>query len=105
MSDGEGFEVPKGSVAAGRRVRLPRGAEPPIAVYINGVRQAEGSDYTLRGHQILFNRPILKEQVGTGRWLAMLLGLFGTYRRHETVDVEYRSGDEVRLASDLEVIP
>ena len=32
------------------------------------------------------------------RWLAMLLGVFGTYRKNETVDVEYRSGGQVKLA-------
>jgi hypothetical protein len=99
------FEVPKGSYAAGRRVRLPRGAEPPIKVFINGVEQAAGSDYELRGGEIVFNRPILKEKVGTGRWMAMYLGLFGTYRKHETIDVEYRLGGKVQLASDLEVRP
>ncbi len=35
-------EVPKGSVEAGTRVRLPAGAEPPVEVYVNGVRRAEG---------------------------------------------------------------
>ena len=105
MSADADFEVPKGSVAAGRRVRLPAGAEPPITVYINGIPQAEGSDYRLEGSNIVFTRPILKEQVGGVRWLAMFLGLFGTYRKHETVDVEYRTGSQVQLASDLEIQP
>ena len=39
------------------------------------------------------------------RWLAMFLGLFGTYRKHETVDVEYRCGGKVKLASDVEILP
>lgn len=100
MSD----EIPKGSAAAGRRVRLPAGAEPPIAVYINGVLQAEGSDYTVdRGH-ILFPRPIVKEQVSGGRWLAMFLGLFGSYGRNEVVDVEYRSGGRTKLISDAQIL-
>ena len=38
-----------------------------------------------------------------GRWMAMYLGLFGTYRKNETVDVEYRLGAETKLASDAEV--
>jgi hypothetical protein len=97
-------EVPKGSVAVGRRVRLPRGAEPPIVVYVNGVEQTAGADYELRRGEIAFGRPIVKEQVGGMRWLAMLLGLFGTYRRHETVDVEYRLGGQVKLASDVEIL-
>jgi hypothetical protein len=98
-------EIPKGSVAVGRRVRLPRGAEPPIVVYVNGVQQSAVADYELRHGEIVFSRPIVKEQVGGMRWLAMLLGLFGTYRRHETVDVEYRLGGQVKLASDVEILP
>jgi hypothetical protein len=97
------FEVPEGSIVAGRHVRLPRGAEPPIKVYVNGVEQSEGRDYRLEGGTVTFTRPILKEKVGGLRWLAMFLGLFGTYRKHETVDVEYRLGGETKLASDVEI--
>ena len=105
MSAEAELEVPKGSVAAGRRVRIPRGAEPPIIVYVNGVRQTAGEEYRIRAGEIVFNRPILKERVGGLRWLAMLLGLFGTYRKHETVDVEYRLRGEAKLASDVEILP
>jgi hypothetical protein len=105
VTGGEGFHVPKGSVAAGRRVRLPAGAEPPVTVYVNGVAQAEGRDYRLEGSEIVFERPILKEHVGGMRWLAMFLGLFGTYRKHETVDVEYHAGGQTKLASDVEILP
>jgi hypothetical protein len=102
------FEVPKGSVAVGRRVRLPRGAEPPILVYVNGVVQTEGTDYEVDRNRgfIVFARPILKEEKLSGiRWLSMLIGVVGTYRKHETVDVEYRLGGEVKLASDLDIVP
>lgn len=108
MSAAESFEVPKGSVAAGRRVRLPAGAKAPLTVYVNGVVQSEGTDYEIDGNrgQIVFSRPILKEEKLSGlRWLSMLIGVVGTYRRHETVDVEYRSGGEVKLASDVEILP
>lgn len=92
-------------VEVGRRVALPSGAEPPFSVFINGVRQREGADYRVGGREIVFTRPIVKEgKVGGLRWLAMLLGLFGTYRRNEVVDVEYRRGGRVQLASDVEVI-
>jgi hypothetical protein len=93
-------------VEVGRRARLPRGAEPPFSVFLNGVRQTEGSDYRLRGREIVFGRPIVKEGKVSGvRWVAMLLGLFGTYRKHEVVDVEYRLRGETKLASDVEVLP
>ena len=93
-------------VEVGRRVRLPRGAEPPIRVYVNGVEQNEGSHFRIRRGEIVFERPIVKEGKVSGfRWLAMLLGLFGTYRKHETVDVEYRLSGEVKLYSDVEILP
>ncbi|HEY5052809.1 MAG TPA: hypothetical protein VII45_05310, partial [Solirubrobacterales bacterium] len=70
-------EIPKGSYAAGNRVKLPAGAEPPFTVFINGVEQSLGADYNIEAGEIVFTRQILKEKVGTGRWLAMYLGLFG----------------------------
>jgi hypothetical protein len=106
MAETEQFEVPKGSVAAGRRVRLPRGAEPPIKVYVNGVEQGEGADYEVRGGEVIFTRPILKEEkLGFLRWASLWIGLVGTYRKNETVDVEYRLGGKVHLASDVEIVP
>lgn len=99
------IEAPKGSYVAGRRVRLPRGAREPIRVHVNGVEQVRGTDYELRDRAIVFARPMLKEQVGMGRWMAMYLGLFGTYRKHDTVDVEYHSDGKIQLASDLPIEP
>lgn len=97
--------VPKGSIAAGTRIRLPAGAEPPIEVYINGVRRAEGTDFRVdRGH-VVFALPIVKEHVSGARWMAMLLGLFGSYGKNEIVDVSYRSGGETKLISDAEILP
>jgi hypothetical protein len=93
-------------VEVGRRVRLPRGAEAPIRVYVNGIEQTEGTDYRVQSGEVVFERPIVKEgKVGGLRWLAMLLGLFGTYRQHETVDLEYRLGGQVKLASDVKIRP
>lgn len=98
-------EIPKGSFAAGRRVRLPQGAEPPIRVYVNGVELHEGTDFELVSGELVFARPIIKETVTRGRWMAMYLGLFGTYRKNETVDVEYRRDGKVELAADVEIVP
>lgn len=99
-------EVPKGSYAAGRRALLPRGAQPPITVYVNGVVQGEGSDYRIRGREIVFGRPIIKEEKLSGlRWLSMLIGVVGTYRKNETVDIEYRLRGATKLASDVQILP
>ena len=98
-------EIPKGSYAAGRRARLPRGASEPIRVYVNGVEQSRGEDWDVRAGHIVFTRPIVKEQVSPGRWMAMYLGLFGSYRKNETVDLEYRLAGETKLAADVEILP
>ena len=34
----------------------------------------------------------------------MYLGLFGTYRKHETVDVEYTLDGAVKLVADAEIL-
>jgi hypothetical protein len=98
-------EIPKGSYAAGDRVRIPNGAEEPLSVFINGVEQREGSDYEIDGQEIRFVGPIVKEEINTGRWLAMYLGLFGTYRKDEKVDLQFSKGGKVELRSDVPVIP
>ena len=99
----ETTEIPKGSYAAGRRVKLPAGAEAPYAVFVNGVDQREGVDYEVAAGEIVFKRQIVKEKVGTGRWLAMYLGLFGTYRKNETIDVQFRRKGKTELVPDLPV--
>ncbi len=104
MSD-PSTEIPKGSYAAGERVKIPAGAKPPFTVFINGIEQSEGIDYGIEGVEIVFTRPIVKEKMTTSRWLAMYLGLFGTYRKDETVDLQFSRNDKVELLSDLAVVP
>lgn len=105
MSERADTEIPKGSYAAGERVKIPAGAEPPFTVFINGIEQREGTDYTLETGEIAFNRPIVKEKIGTGRWLAMYLGLFGTYRKDEKVDLQFNRKGKVELIPDLPLVP
>jgi len=92
------------SVEVGRRVRLPNGAGRPIQVFINGSEQREGTDYTVHGREIVFSRPLIKEKVSGARWLAMLLGLFGSYGKNETVDVHFRRGGRTQVISDAEIL-
>ncbi|HEX3735992.1 MAG TPA: hypothetical protein VHV53_00480 [Solirubrobacterales bacterium] len=98
-------DVPKGSYAAGERVKMPPGAEPPYTAFINGVEQKEGDDYEVEGGELRFSRPIIKEEIGTSRWLAMYLGLWGTYRKDEKVDLQFHRDGKVELVPDLPVIP
>ena len=92
------------SVEVGRRVRLPSGAERPIQVFVNGLQQTEGADYAIRGREIVFSRPLVKEKVSSGRWIAMTLGLFGSYGKNETVDVHFRRGGKVQVISDAKIL-
>ncbi|MBS1845391.1 MAG: hypothetical protein JST53_13325 [Actinobacteria bacterium] len=97
--------VPKGSYAAGERVKLPGGAEPPYTVFINGVEQTEGDDYNIEDRELVFTRPIVKEEMGTSRWLAMYLGLWGTYRKDEKVDIQFQRDGKTEHVADLDVVP
>jgi hypothetical protein len=92
------------SVEVGRRIRLPNGAGRPIQVFINGTEQREGADYSVRGREILFSRPLVKEKVSRARWMAMLLGLFGSYGKNEAVDVHFRYGGKTQVITDAEVV-
>ena len=97
--------VPKGSYAAGERVKIPAGAEPPFTVYVNGVEQTEGEDFNIEDRELVFTRPIVKEEMGTSRWLAMYLGLWGTYRKDEKVDIQFQRDGKTEHVADLDVVP
>ena len=87
-------------------VPLPRGAEPPYRVFVSGVPQVEGADYTVERHALVFRRALEKEgKLGFGRWAAMFLGVFGTYRKNDSVDVQYRVGGRERVATGLDIVP
>ena len=87
-------------------VRLPRGVRKPFRVFVNGVEQREGDDYRLDGDRLLFNRSLAQEgRLGFWRWLSMLLGIAGTYRKHETVDVQYEVNGKPRVAANLKPEP
>ena len=87
------------------RVPLPRGAEPPFRVFVNGVPQREGEDYELAAGELRFFRALEKERIGLGRWTAMFFGLFGSYGKNDSVDVQYRLGETETVATGLEIIP
>lgn len=89
----------------GPKVPLPQDARPPYRVWVSGVAQEEGRDYEIRHRALCFKRPLVQEgRLGFWRWLSMFLGLVGTYRRHDSVDVQYRVGGREKVAADLEVV-
>jgi hypothetical protein len=77
----------------GTRVQLPPGAEGGYEVYVNGVRQREGSDFVREGDALLFGRRLAQEgRLGFWRWTSLFFGIAGTYRKHDSVDIVYETG-------------
>jgi hypothetical protein len=93
-------------MSSGRwRVPLPHGAEPPYRVFVNGVPQEEGKDYELSGRELHFFRSLEKERIGVGRWTAIFLGLWGSYGKNDSVDVQYLVGGRQTVATGLDILP
>ena len=89
-------------VSARSRVDLPSYIPDDFEVFVSGVRQDRGSDYEVLGRMLVFPRPIAQEgRLGFWRWLSMWLGVAGTYRKHETVDVVYESGGRRQVESGV----
>jgi hypothetical protein len=67
---------------------------------VNGVLQEPGRDFDRLGDELVFRRGLAQEgRLGPVRWLSMLLGIAGTYRKHETVDVAYELDGRRTVAS------
>lgn len=87
-------------------VPLPPDVNEPFEVYVNGVLQERGRDFTLEGRELRFTKPIAHEgRLGLLRWASIFLGIAGTYRRHDAVDVVYEVGGRRVVATGLAVIP
>jgi hypothetical protein len=62
----------------------------PYEVFVNGVAQAEGTDYQVIGSSLLFERTFAPERRLTPwRWLLLFLGVWSSYRHSDTIDVVY----------------
>ena len=72
----------------------------PFEVFVNGVPQRAGVDFDLVGRALVFRRELAREgRLGFWRWLSLFLGVAGTYRKHDTVDVVYTSGGRRTVVS------
>ena len=82
------------------RVELPAAVGERYEVYVNGIKQEAGRDFDRIGTTLVFRRALAQEgRLGPMRWLSMLLGIAGTYRKHETVDVVYESAGRRNVAT------
>jgi hypothetical protein len=77
-------------VADGSRVQLPRGLTGSYEVYVNGIRQLEGADFVRDDRELVFNRKLAREgRLGFWRWLSIFLGVAGTCKQNDSVDLVY----------------
>ena len=87
---------------AAARVELPPQVSAPFEVYVNGVRQTAGTDFRVEGRTLVFPRLLAREgRLGFWRWLSMFLGVAGTYRQNDTVDVVYEAGGRRAVTTGL----
>jgi hypothetical protein len=88
------------------RVELPDAVRGPIEVYVNGVLQEPGRAYEQAGRALLFSRALKQEgRLGFWRWTSIFLGVAGTYRQNDSVDVVYEAGGRRVVAAKLPVEP
>ena len=88
------------------RVRLPRDVVRPFEVYVNGVPQREGDDFDVDGRTLVFDRELKTEgKLGFWRWTSIFVGIAGTYRQNDSVDVVYTRGGRRVVAAKLPVEP
>jgi hypothetical protein len=88
------------------RVQLPAGAGEHFQVYLNGVPQQPGRDFRREGRELVFDRRLAKEgRLGFWRWLSLFLGVAGTYRQNDSVDVVYDVDGQRVVATGLPLRP
>jgi hypothetical protein len=86
-------------------VPLPPEVRTPFTVFVNGVLQQEGTDYTTDGRELRFGRELRKEPpVSFWRWFVGAFGI-GTYRRNDQVDVAWHVDGSPRVAHALDITP
>jgi hypothetical protein len=92
-------------VAERTRVQLPAGVGDEFEVYVNGIAQREGNDFRREGNELVFERRLAREgRLGFWRWLSLFLGVAGTYRQNDSVDVVYETAGRRTVASGLPLI-
>jgi hypothetical protein len=81
-------------------VELPAGVTEPFDVYVNGVAKRRGVEYAVRGTTLYLTDELTGEgRLGFWRWTSLFLGVAGTYRSNDKVDV-VRGGRVFTLAPE-----
>jgi len=88
-------------------VRLPPGVRSPFEVYLNGVPQRLGADYSVEQGALVFDKELRKDRIAKWRWFLGAWGV-GTYRQDDSVDVRYERADGTPAVAeklDIELRP
>lgn len=86
------------------------GAADNCEVYVNSITQTPGEDYVIENGKIYFFKPIRKEaKLGFFRWFILFIGIAGSYKQNDSVDVICNVGGarkhHVNLPIDVLVEP
>ena len=87
------------------RVELPAGVGESFEVFVNGVVQQPGKDFRREGGELVFEQQLAREgRLGFWRWLSLFLGVAGTYRQNDSVDVVYQRDGRRIVATSLPLV-
>jgi hypothetical protein len=87
------------------RVELPAGVGETFEVFVNGVVQQPGKDFRREGSELVFEQQLAREgRLGFWRWLSLFLGVAGTYRQNDSVDVVYEHDGRRIVATSLPLV-
>jgi hypothetical protein len=83
-------------------VELPPSVGDTFDVFVNGVPQQAGVDYTRDGRTLVFDKVLKRDKVSGWRWFLGAWGV-GTYRQDDSVDLRYEFDGAPRVASRLAI--
>ena len=85
-------------------MRLPPEVSGEFEVFVNGVLQVRGRDFRVQSGVLVFERPLRREgRLGFWRWASLFLGVAGTYRQNDSVDVVYEQAGRRVVAAALPI--
>lgn len=86
-------------------MQLPAGVGVSFEVFVNGVVQQPGRDFRREGGELVFERRLAREgRLGFWRWLSLFLGVAGTYRQNDSVDLVYERDGRRVVATSLSLL-
>jgi hypothetical protein len=82
------------------QIEVPRQVTRPFEVFVNGIPQKEGEDYELVGSTLVFAQTLVSEPpLGFWRWARMALGIAGSYKKNDTIDLVYTVNGRSQVAT------